>query len=317
VAIMSLPGDEPKSASDEGDVGGYSYRLSEFRKGRRGRMALSTTEVELENQKTGARYTFAACAFSFGEVDMHCVLRPLSRDTQVSSLGPAKLSEGAIARVWAAFEEGSLLTLVRVAEEELGPEGFGLEHLLEEAREAVSGLIFEEARDRYAAQYEAMYQDARRVIGQFHAASLTPPEELRAAAGLALAHRFDEEIGAAPTAAFQPEAYSRARAIAKEARRYGCTLRHQRARTHLDGLLTKIMYRVCAGDDDVVHVGTDPTRAALSLIELATELGVTLDRERPQELLVRALHGGMDVTEPLRELVMALGLSTELLVARQ
>ncbi len=101
---------------------------------------------------------------------------------------------------------------------------------------------------------------------------------------------------------------TRARSIAEEAERYGCVLRQDRARRHLDGLLTKIMYRVCAGDDDVVHVGTDPTQAALSLIGLATDLGVALDRERPQELLVRSLRAQSEVGESLSELAAALGL---------
>lgn len=303
VAIMSLPGEDDRAAVTEGELGRHGFRLTSFRKEVRGRIALVTAQIDLVERATTATTAFAACALHFGGVEMHCVLR---------SLADCGSLEEATKNIWASFERGSLLTLVRVAEEELGPEDYGLGQLLEGAREAVSRLIFEEMRERYAAQYEAMYQDARRAIAQFHEAELPVPDELRAAAGLALAQRFDEEIEAASNTVFRPEAYARARSIAEEARRYGCQLRHDLARAHFDGLLTKIMYRVCAGDTDVAHVGTDPTQAALTLLDLARDLGVNLDRERPQELLVRSLATRGPVSEPLRRLGRSLGLSDRL-----
>ncbi len=311
VAITSLPGNGEHvlaSADGEGRLADTNFRISHFRKETRGRIALATLQIDLVHRPTGVATAFGACALHFGGVDLHCVLRPLSA---VSSF------ELATDRIWGSFESGSLLTLVRVAEEELGPDDYGLAHLLESAREHISQLLFEDIRDRYAAQYEAMYQDARRAIAQFHDAGLPVPDELRAAAGLALAYRFDQEMDGAPTGQFMPEAYAQALAIAEEARRYGCALRHERARLHFEGLLTKLMYRVCAGDTDISHPGTDPTQLTLRLLATAEELGVELDRDRPQELLVRSLDVEPGpVSEPLSLLVRALGLSDRVLARR-
>ncbi len=302
VAIMSLPA--TRSAEDEGEVAGHTYRISHLRRQARGRMVLATAQVDLLRPATGEQHAFAACALHFGGVDMHCVLR---RRDDCASL------EDATRRIWEVFDRGSLLTLVRVAEEELGPNDYGLSHLLEGAREEVSEILFGDIRERYAAQYEAMYQDARRAIAQFHEAGLPVPEELRTAAGLALAHRFDEEMARAPRDGFHPEAYARARAIAEEAKRYGCALRHDRAREHFDGLLTKIMQRVCACDTEDGHGRGEATKSALTLLEQASVLGIALDRQRPQELLVAAIRCDSQTYASRVSLGRALGLSEKIL----
>lgn len=286
VAIMTLP----ETHAEEGGVAGRAYRVSRVKREARGRIVLATAQIDLRDRTTEREHTFAACALHFGGVDMHCVLRPMS--------ACASFSEST-ERIWDAFESGSLLTLLRVAEEELGPEDYGLGHLLEQAREEIAALIFADVRERYAAQYEAMYQDARRTIAQFHEAGLPLPDELRTAAGLALAYRFDEEIAAARTDVFDEQDYERARAIAAEATRYGCLLRNELARKHFDAMLERLI--------------SDRRQDALAVLELARELGVELDRQRAQEILIEALGRDAGAPRELLELVRALGLSEQLL----
>jgi alpha-amylase/alpha-mannosidase (GH57 family) len=299
VAIMSLPSDTPTL----GEIAGFAYELDGPRRERRGRIALSTARLALVELSTGARHRFGTCALHFGGVEMHCVLRRMADDVAWERAEP---------RIWEAFAGGSLLNLLRVAEEELGPDDFGLHDVLPSGREALSDLLFADMRERYVAQYEAMYQDARQTISQFHEAGLPLPDELRTAAGLALAYRFDEEIAAASPVLFEPAAYRRAREIAEEASRYGCKLRTRAARAHFEGLLGKVMHRVAAGATDQAYAGRSPIDAALGILRLAHALGIELPTERAQELLARALGSGLSPSDRLRDLAAALGLSQSL-----
>jgi alpha-amylase/alpha-mannosidase (GH57 family) len=298
VAIGALVEDLP----GKGDIADRRYRLQTLARSSHGRVTLATSRIGLEGQATGQKCEFAACALHFGGVEVHAVLRPFA--------GVAEF-EQASDRIWQAFASGSLLTLLRVAEEELGHEEFGISSVLPEAREALSRALFAEVRGRYAAQYEAMYREAVLAIAQFHDAGLPLPQELRTAAQLALAYRFDEEIDAAPADVFDGGVYRRALAIAEEAQRYGCELRTDAARRHFEAMLERLMHRVCAGDRNVAHAG-GPTAAALELLELGGRLRLDLHIDRAQEMLHDALRQGLEPTESLRRLARALDLSREL-----
>src|SRR5690606_10736697 len=203
----------------------------------------------------------------------------------------------------------SLLTVLRIAEEELGPDDYGLESVLDDRRLALSSALFEELRERYAAHYEATYVEARFTVRQFVEAGLPLPRELRTAVELALDLRFADTIEAAPVEGFDRAWYENAVAIADEALRFGCRLSMEVARRHLDEKLIALARRVCAGATDETHAGAAPADAALELLEVAERLGVDLDVERPQELLYAALE--RSPTPAVRLLARALGLRSE------
>ncbi len=301
IALSALPLDLPL----EGQLAGRRYRLTDHRKVASGRLTIATGRIALEDLATTARSELASCALFFGGVDLHCVLRPFEGEEAFK-----RSSE----RLWEQLSKKSLLSLLRVAEEELGPNDYGIDCILPSCREAISRALFEERRERYAAQVETAYQDARRTIAQFHEAGLPLPDELKISAQLALAHRFDEEIARAPAHAFEPSAYLQAIAIVDDAKAYGCELRRDTACRHFEALLAHLMHRVCAGDTDVTHTGSGgPIASALELLSLAESLGLTLETHGAQEQLHRALEDGLGRSEALAQLGAELGLSANLL----
>ncbi|MBW2455070.1 MAG: DUF3536 domain-containing protein [Deltaproteobacteria bacterium] len=300
IALSALPLDLP----EKGQLAGRRYRLTDHRKAESGRLTVAAGRIELEDLATTARREFASCALFFGGVDLHCMLRPFEGE---------EAFKRATERLWSQLSKRSLLSLLRVAEEELGPDDYGIDNILPSSREAISRALFEERRERYAAQYETAYQDARRTIARFHEAGLPLPHELKVVAQLALAHRFDEEIARAPQHAFEPEAYSQVAAIVEEAEAYDCELRRDAACRHFETLLAHLMHRVCAGDTDVAHTGSGgPIASALELMSLAERLGLTLETDRAQEQLHRALRDGLGRSEDLAQLGAELGLSAKL-----
>ncbi len=301
IALSALPLDLPA----EGQLAGRRYRLTEHRKVENGRLTLATGRIALQDLATTSRSEFASCALFFGGVDLHCVLRPFEGEEAFK-----QTSE----RLWSQLSKPSLLSLLRVVEEELGPNDRGIDCILPSSREAISHALFEERRERFAAQYETAYQDARRTIAQFHEAGLPLPHELKMSAQLALAHRFDQELAGAPVHAFDPSAYHQAIAIVDDAQAYGCELRREAACRHFEALLAHLMHRVCAGDTDVVHTGSGgPIASVLELLSLAERLGLTLETHSAQEQLHRALQEGLGRSKALAELGAELGLSAKLL----
>ena len=285
----------------EGELAGYRYQLAEHTKKTHGRITLATTHLTLEHLATTERSAFASCALHFGGVDLHCVLKRYPG---------AEAFAVATRRIWQAVGRGSLLTLLRIAEEELGPQDYGLEAVLPSARAGIGRALFDDLRERYGVQYEAMYQDARQVIAQFHDAGLPLPQELISAAQLALAYRFDEELSGAPAAGFDPSDYQRAVDIAREAQRHGCELRRASACHHFEALLAQLMDGVCGGSADD---GDDPLSEALSLLDTAEQLQLSLDREPAQEKLFAGLAAGACEIPRVEELMSALGISRRVL----
>jgi len=296
------PTESDDAPTESGELAGHHYELETWREEQRGRLRVATACVRLTEQATGQHSEHACCAMHFGGVELHAVLRPFE--------GHEALAR-ATARLFEALDEATLVTILRIAEAELGPSDYGLAHVLPSGREAISRALFADMRERYAAQYEGMYQDARRAIATFHDVGLPLPAELRAAAELALSYRFDDAIAGAPVTGFNPSAYREARAIAEQAQRIGCSLRPDAARAHLQTRLLALLHRVCSGDDLRRSVG-GPVADALALLKLAEQLGVELDLSRAQERLFHSLRDGLEPLAPLAPLGIALGLSPRL-----
>ena len=96
------------------------------RKQRHGRLILATAHIELEERATEQRHELRVAAMHFGGVDFYCVVRPFTGEQRFVGRG---------ARLWANFRTASLPMMLRIAQEEFGPDEFGLESLLPEGRQ--------------------------------------------------------------------------------------------------------------------------------------------------------------------------------------
>ncbi|MBW2525147.1 MAG: DUF3536 domain-containing protein [Deltaproteobacteria bacterium] len=293
VGIGCLAGDSAAA----GQVAGRRYELFDLERRQHGRLALATGRVALRSIVTGAEREYGLAALKFGGIDVYCMLRQFD-------------DEAAFARsarhLWQHFDGASLLTILRIAEEEFGPEEYGLRHVLPGGRDAIARSILADALRRYTEQYDRLYEDNRRLITQFQAADLPLPEELRVAAELTLSRRLDAELerqrGRSDAAS-----YRRAVEIADEARRFDFELRFARGQAHFAAMIEGVVQRVAepepeANAGELVH-------SALELLELVDELGFEVDFSRAQETLYRAVHRGLALSEPVRELAYGLGLS--------
>src|SRR3954452_12927073 len=128
LAISSLveEGDETAAAA------GCEFRRTGFQKQQHGRLTLATSRLESRETITGRTHDFAFAGVYLGGVDFHSVLRDFP--------GVLKF-EASAARIWGSFRTASLPMILRIAEDEMGPEEFGLESLLPDGHERISELV--------------------------------------------------------------------------------------------------------------------------------------------------------------------------------
>jgi alpha-amylase/alpha-mannosidase (GH57 family) len=248
---------------------GHHFRTSDVKKQKHGRLVMVTTRVELEDRATDRRLDFAVAAMHFGGADFYCVARPFV---------DAHRFRTATTRLWSSFKTGSLPTLLRIAQEELGPDEYALESLLPETRRRISDWVFGNIMGSFADQYAHLFETNERVLDMLQVAGLDLPPELMAAAVFTFTRRFEQAVrranGSQDAAAYEP-----AVRIADEARRRGFEI----DRTAVGPLMMQVLV------DAARATAADPTPeridAACALAGVVHRLGVWWSLERAQEIL--------------------------------
>src|SRR5258706_1882781 len=269
LAISSLV----EEGDESGTAGGYRFRRSRFQKQRHGRLRLATSRLEVEHAITARRYDYAVGSMHLGGVDFYCAIGPY----------PGRESFDAVAaRVWSAFRTASLPTMLRILQQELGPDEGGLESLLPDGRERISELVFGNIVGNFVDEYGRMYETNQRVLEQLQEAGFELPKELRAAAEFALGRRFMQEISNAHRSV-DPAAYKKAIEIADEALRRGYEIDRSEA--------SRLLGEMIAGA--VARATESPiparTKSAMALIGLARRLRDDAHLLRAQEIVHQAL----------------------------
>jgi alpha-amylase/alpha-mannosidase (GH57 family) len=277
---------------DEGGVaGGYRFKRSRFQKQRHGRLRLATSRLEVEHALTGQRHDYAVGSMHLGGVDFYCAIGPY----------PGKEAFNAVAaRVWSAFRTASLPTMLRILQQDLGPDEGGLESLLPDGRERISELVFGNIVGNFVDEYGRMYETNQRVLEQLQEAGFELPKELRAAAEFALGRRFMQEITNAH-ASLDPAAYKKAVEIADEALRRGYEIDRSAASRLLGEMIAGAIARATESPIPA------RTKSATALIELARRLRADAHFFRAQEIFFQALGERGSWPEAISALAIGLG----------
>jgi hypothetical protein len=287
LAISSLV----EEGDDSGRAGGYQFRRSGFQKQRHGRLRLATSRLEIEHAITARRHEYAAGSLHLGGVDFYSAIGPYPGKERF---------EAVTQRVWSAFRTASLPTMLRILQQELGPEEGGLESVLPDGRERISELVFGNIVGNFVDEYGRMYETNQRVLEQLQEAGFDLPKELRAAAEFALGRRFMQEITNAHRS-LDPAAYKKAVEIADEAVRRGYEIDRSAASQLLGEMIA----------DAVARATENPIparmKSAMALIELARRLRADAHLFRAQEIFYQALLGRTSWPEATSALAIVLG----------
>jgi hypothetical protein len=250
----------------------YFVSRKGFRRRQNGGVQLVIGQVILQDEATRRTYDHAICALHFGGVDFYAVVKPF----------PGAIAfEESVERVMKRFPTASLPMLLRLAQIELGPEEYGLEHILPGGRERITESIFADLIRRFSVEYARLFEENRRTLEMLQSAGFQLPKELRAAAELTLSRQFEEEIRAQHQSQ-DPSAYKRALQIATEVAERG----YQIDRTVSNQIFADMINgRVLAA---VTNPSTENVEAARALIKLTRKLGVQINFDGAEETVYEA-----------------------------
>jgi hypothetical protein len=247
-------------------------------------------QVTLVHRRTRRRTVHVYAAIHLGGLEVFGATRAADPDRD-----PAVFDE-----LSQAFESGARVTTLLRVMGGFGPREFGLDSALPDAAGEIVRSAAAQLADRFGATYERLYADHRQLLDALITAGYPLPPELRAPAEFALARRFEAEIAKAVDND-EAASFEVAQAIAREARYRGFQLATPSAAAIMGRTLLTAVER--AVEDP------EPPRiaAALQLLQLTGQLGLTLDLDRSQEVVLTALGDAGD-TPALRPLAGALGI---------
>ncbi len=251
-----------------GETCDYSYQISSFRKEKLGRLTLATGRAYLESIRTGKQLDAVFAAVHFGGVDFYCLVRPFP--------GADRLRK-ATSRLWKSFRSDSLPRLLRIAQEEFGPDEYGLEHVLPEGRQSISEIVFGNLIQHFSEQYAHLYEDHHRTLEMLQSAGFEIPPELRVAAEFTLGKRLEDAIRR-QNRSRQPTDYKRALSIAGEIEQRGYEVDRSFAREVFAGMIAEAVETL------VEKPTSEHVVEALDVIELAKTLCGEAPIERAQEI---------------------------------
>lgn len=290
VAMSSLV----EHVGDTGEIGGYAFRRREFAIRPHGRLRMGLGLVGLIDTFTERRHEFAAGALHIGGVDFYCVVKDLPSDAAFEAIAE---------RLTSSFQSLSVPALLRLLADLLGPDEYGLEHLLPEAKEQISSMVLGDLVRRFSEQYANLYEDNQRTLDILQSAGFEVPRELRTAAEFTLSRRFEAEIRH-QRESLDPAAYKRAIEMAEAVAEFGYKIDRSESSRTFESMISHAV-QVALGRP------TDETfNTALSLIDLAQRLYLDVHLGGAQEavyLLSRRNH--VIPKDKLTDLAVALKLS--------
>jgi len=298
VAHLAISGLVNKTP-ERGDAGGYLYELSEVRKEEHGRFTLMTGHVTLRESMTHRQFRYSFAGLHLGGIDFYGAIRPF-RDKGDH--------EKAAKNLWVQFNTVSLPMLLRMMQEQFGPEEFGVEQLLPESRQKIFKEVFGTLVDRFSERYVRLYEDNRRNLETLQSVGFELPKEIKAAAEFTFGKLFEEEIHKGQWFK-DPAAYANLTALADEVTQKGYRIDRFVAEHTFRNLITE---NVQAAVDDP---NDETIGSAIAVVQLAKKLGLETSLYVAQEKIFGAAEKKLDFTK-FSDLSDMLDLKTDMLLER-
>ena len=295
LAISSLV----NHVADRGEAGGYLFELMDPRKEEHGRFTLMTGHVLLQESMTRQHFRYAFAGLHLGGIDFYGAIRPYIRQENY---------EKSAKHLWEQFYIVSLPKLLRLMQEEFGPDEFGVEQLLPESRQKIFQTVFGTLVERFSEQYVRLYEDNRRNLEMLQSVGFELPKEIRAAAEFTFGKLFEEEIQKKEWFK-DPDAYQNLISLAGEVTQHGYRIDRFVAEHTFRNLITEIVEGAVAKPTD------ENIRASIAVVQLTKKLGLSYNLYLAQEAVYESADKSHEF-DKMVELSELLDLKTEVLLDR-
>ena len=230
-----------------------------------------TGSVILEETFCRRSIQLAVAGLHLGGIDFYGAVKPYPGDS--SFLMSAE-------KLWEEFYVASLPKLLRLIQEQFGPQEFGVEQLLPESRQRIFQGIYGTLVERFSEQYVRLYEDNRRNLEMLQAVGFELPKEIRAAAEFTFGKIFEEEIQKKEW--FKDEdAYRKMLDLADQATQHAYQVDRFVAQHTFRNLITEIVEKAVAEPTE------ENLNAALAVVHLTKKLGLHHNLYLGQEAVLR------------------------------
>jgi alpha-amylase/alpha-mannosidase (GH57 family) len=284
---------------EKGLAGGYIYQIDDARKEEHGRFTLMTGHIFLQESMTRQHFRFAFAGLHLGGIDFYGAIKPFLRQENFDK---------ASKKIWEQFYVVSLPKLLRIMQEEFGPDEFGVEQLLPESKQTIFKEIYGSLVDHFSEQYVRLYEDNRRNLEMLQSVGFELPKEIKAAAEYTFGKIFEEEIQKKEWFK-DTEAYQNLIELADDVTQHGYQIDRFVAEHTFRNLITEIV------EGAMEKPTEDNVRASIAVVRLAKKLGLDANLYLAQEAVFEAAEKPVDF-KIMTELSDLLELRTDLLVAK-
>jgi alpha-amylase/alpha-mannosidase (GH57 family) len=284
---------------EKGEAGGFVYGLEEVRREEHGRFALVTGHVTLEQSMTRQHFRYAFAGLHLGGIDFYGAVRPFLR---------AENFQKSAKKIWSQFYTVSLPKLLRLMQEEFGPQELSVDQLLPESRQKIFRKVFGSLVEHFSEQYVRLYEDNRRNLEMLQSVGFELPREIRAAAEFTFGRIFEEEIQKREW--FKDSlAYQNLLALADDVTQHGYRIDRFVAEHTFRNLITEIV------EGSVANPTDENIKAALAVVQLAKKLGLDSNLYLAQEAVYGAAEHSAYFSK-MTELSDLLDMRTDLLLMK-
>ncbi len=284
---------------ERAEAGGFLYELADVRREEHGRFALVTGHVLLEQTMTRQHFRYAFAGLHLGGIDFYGAVRPYLR---------AENFQKSVKKLWGQFYTVSLPKLLRLMQEEFGPQELSVEQLLPESRQKIFRKVFGSLVEHFSEQYVRLYEDNRRNLEMLQSVGFELPREIRAAAEFTFGRIFEEEIQKKEW--FKDSlAYQNLLALADDVTQHGYQIDRFVAEHTFRNLITEIV------ESSVANPTDENIKAALAVVQLAKKLGLDSNLYLAQEAVYGAAENSAAFPK-MAELSDLLDMRTDLLLLK-
>ncbi len=170
---------------DEEDVYCYIVQRKDYQRVQKGDSTLVIGHIEIQSRITLQKSNLMFALMQYSGGDFHCTIKEFSDADEYEKL------KQLLSKI---FMLSPLTEVIRALDESFGSEYFTLKDIFIEERRKILQILLKGKMEKFAQNYQEMYNEAKGSIYQMQNLGLAVPEEFKIAAKYALSKKFNDLI---------------------------------------------------------------------------------------------------------------------------
>ncbi len=170
---------------DEENVYCYIVKREDYQRVQKGNSSLIIGHIEVQSRITLQRSKLVFALMQYSGGDFHCAIKEYSDEDEYTKL------KQSLSKI---FMLNPLTEIIRALDENFGTEYFTLKDIFIEERRKILQILLKGKMEKFAQNYQDMYEEGKGSIYHMQNLGLAVPEEFKIAARYALSKKFNDLI---------------------------------------------------------------------------------------------------------------------------